>query len=131
MEIDNIKTSICNIKGRRNKILWLIKNLHHREIYIGYCQIEVNFGHICYVKCKPCALCKTDKCQVEMKRIRIIKNNNIFVYYACRDCNICKSCLRETSRCKQIHTRKLLCYKFLLFKKFPKDIVHLITKKVK
>ena len=131
MEIDNIKNSICNIKGRRKKILWLIQNLHHTEIYIGYCQIEVNFRHICYVKWKPCALCKTNKCQVVLKRMRVIKNNIIFVYYACNDCNICKSCLRETSRCRQIHTRKLLCWQILLSHKFPKDIIRIITKKVK
>jgi len=49
----------------------------------------------------------------------------------CRDKNLCTTCLRETSRCSIIHTRKLLCYKFLLSQKFPKDVIRLIVKKVK
>ncbi len=49
----------------------------------------------------------------------------------CRDKKLCFTCFREVSRCKLIHTRKLLCYKFLLSQKFPKDIVRLIAKKVK
>ncbi len=49
----------------------------------------------------------------------------------CRDKKLCPTCLRETSRCSLIHTRKLLCYKFLLSQKFPIDIIRFITKKVK
>ena len=62
------------------------------------------------------------------------KNNHKVIHHHCEDCRnktLCFGCLREVSHCKLIHTRKLLCYKFLLSQKFPKDVIRLITKKVK
>ena len=62
------------------------------------------------------------------------KNNHKVIHHHCEDCRnktLCFGCLREVSHCKLIHTRKLLCYKLLLSQKFPKDIIKLITKKVK
>ena len=61
-------------------------------------------------------------------------NSNIVQFSLSKDCKnhrLCASCLRETSRCSLIHIRKLLCYKFLLSHKFPKDLIRLIAKKVK
>ena len=61
-------------------------------------------------------------------------NSNIVQFSLSMDCKnhrLCANCLREISRCSLIHSRKLLCWKILLSHKFPKDIIRLITKKVK
>ncbi len=129
-EIDEIKNNIVNIKGRRKKILWLVQNLHNKRIFVGCFWLEVNCKTVCYVKKKICLLCKQNGCYDSWTRIKII-NHNYLTYFSCDNCFICKTCLRESSRCSLIHTRKLLCYKMLLSHKFPKDLIKLITKKVK
>ncbi len=82
-------------------------------------------GHRCYI----CAECrKLNKSQI------FTINNNFINFYICNNCinkHICTICFRETSRCSIIHTRKLLTWQILLSQKFPKDIIRLITKKVK
>ena len=81
-----------------------------------------------------CWVCKKIEvgCKLYYCATRI--NNRKVIHHHCEDCKnktLCFGCLRESSHCSIIHTRKLLCYKFLLSQKFPKDIIRLITKKVK
>lgn len=101
--------------------------------YLSYNIIIYN-GEIVYTnfnKCSYCFLCKFNKDFIVGS---ILHHNTNIKYIKCEKCEkktLCNSCLRETSRCRQIHTRKLLCYKILLQHKFPKDIIKLITKKVK
>ena len=100
--------------------------------YVAYCHLLVySLPNEIELFCFIC------KCKIKGK-LEIVtvanENNTKIEYQTCEDCKnktICFGCLRESSRCKQIHTRKLLCYKFLLSQKFPKDIVRLIAKKVK
>ena len=127
-------SEIDRIKGARRKIEWLVKNIQNSFIYYGQCSIT--WSHINryiivnkYINFDLCKLCKLNN-NVIRKKTRV-KNNNIFEYFACNDCNICNNCFRETSRCKQLHSRKILTYKFLLLQKFPKDIIKLIVQKVK
>lgn len=81
---------------------------------------------------RKCFVCTSNN----IKRCRYIYPRNEFriCYPTCDDCRgkkLCFTCFREVSRCKLIHTRKLLCYKFLLSQKIPKDIIKLIVQKVK
>ena len=123
---------IYRIKGARRKIEWLVKTIQNTFIYFGICSITWDNTYIIikkYINFNLCKLCKLNN-NVIRKKTRV-KNNNIFEYFACNDCHICNTCFRETSRCKQLHSRKILTYKFLLLQKFPKDIIKLIVQKVK
>jgi len=115
-----IKNSICNIKKRRKKLLWLMQNVSNCRIY--YSTIIKIDNHIVFDGGNKYLCNHHHYNNIKIKDINL-------VYFSCG--NLCISCFRETSRCKLIHTRKLMCWKILLSQKFPKDIIRLITKKVK
>ncbi len=123
--------------SNRKIALKLLKNNNENSFYMGRCEIS---GHIRYnINSKytygpHCWVCKKYEYN-NVYNIEEIQINNIKIKFClCTNCKykkLCFGCLRETSHCRQIHTRKLLCYKILLSHKFPKDIIRLIAKKVK
>ena len=135
MKNSRIVKELKNCKSNRKATLKLLSLVSGASIVMG------NY-HV-YYKCKSvyvnqkkiniagsCRICHADG----VSRVKTNINYNVVEINLCENCKskkICHSCLRETSRCKLIHTRKLLCWKILLSQKFPKDIIRLITKKVK
>jgi len=134
-----IRDELKNCKSTRKamvKLSRMVSNKHINSnlkcIYFGlfettvYSNDKIGFARGCH-NCKK--ITKGFDFSVEQFK----SNTNKIVFIICLNCikSFCHSCFRETSRCSIIHTRKLLCYKFLLSQKFPKDVIRLIVKKVK
>ena len=123
--------------SNRKVVLNLLKKYDSNKILMGRYYVQHGFAqHITNPKYDVtfyyCWICK--KRTEKLLYCTTIINKNIIYYHHCVDCKnkkLCFTCLRETSHCSLIHTRKLLCYKFLLSQKFPKDIIKLIVQKVK
>ncbi len=144
-KISEIRDEIKNIKSLRKAVVKLLSMIDYSvHAYISltgkydnsiwYEDFNVYNG---YRKDSYCFVCKVKEKYLSSNWIYF--NDIITLRYAqCEKCwrvrygaKLCPTCLRETSRCSLIHTRKLLCYKFLLSQKFPKDIIRLIVQKVK
>lgn len=116
----SVRAYICFTGEYDNSILY-----NDFNVYNGY--REDSYCFVCKIK------------EIFLSSNWIYFNNTITVRYPqCEKCwrvrygaKLCSTCLRETSRCSLIHTRKLLCWQILLSHKFPKDLIRLITKKVK
>ena len=122
--------------SNRKVVLKLVKTVKHCDIFMGRCIVrcnhEIRILNSKYTDTPRCWFCKKYTHNIEYTYIS--KNYNTIKYRVCCLCEtkkLCFGCFRETSHCKLTHTRKLLCYKFLLSQKFPKDVIRLITKKVK
>lgn len=135
MDIAKIKDELKDFKSNRKATIKLLSLVSEQNIFMGkyrvFCGNEIVYLNEKYFMYGLCWMC----CNYfsAMKNETFINSNKV-EFYLCNNCEgkkLCHSCLRETSRCSIIHTRKLLCYKILLQNKFPKDIIRLITKKVK
>lgn len=124
--------------SNRKAVLGLLKNYDSNRILMDRYYVQYDFTqHIKNPKYDDnnfyyCWICKKRTANLIFYTIQI--NKNLISYNHCVDCinkTLCFTCLRETSHCSIIHTRKLLCWQILLSHKFPKDIIRLITKKVK
>ncbi len=134
--MERIRDELKDFKSNRKATLKLLSLVSNTEIFMGKHKMYIDNKQIHVIlKNKKfmggCWVCG-DKFTLPVVQLNI--NNNINKLICCSNCRkkkLCHSCLRKVSRCSQIHTRKLLCYKFLLSKKIPKDVIRLITKKVK
>ena len=133
--IMEIKNKLKDFKSNRKATLKLLSLVSGATFIMGtyYVYYESN---CVYMNPKTintagsCRICHADG--VSCVKIKI--NSNVVKFIICENCKskkLCHSCLREVSRCSIIYSRKLLCYKILLSHKFPKDVIRLITKKVK
>ncbi len=136
-EIREIRDELKNFKSNRKATLKLLSLVSDAEIFMGIYEMYFNKTQIHEnVKNKKlggrCWVCHS---RINYERnIMMHINKNKIQYYICHICKnitLCPDCLRETSRCSLIHSRKLLCWQILLSQKFPKDIIRLIAKKVK
>ncbi len=127
------KIELKDFKSNRKATIKFLSLVSDKYIFMGkHCitcegeYVHTNYkftAGLCWICCNRCVTTKNMYMHSNSIRFYLCSN--------CRDKNLCTTCLRETSRCSIIHTRKLLCYKFLLSKKIPKDVIRLITKKVK
>lgn len=136
MDIAKIKDELKDFKSNRKATIKLLSLVSEQNIFMGkyrvFCGNEIVHLNEKYGMCWIC--CRVCFSHLSATKNEILINSNTVEFHLCNDCTdkkLCHSCLRETSRCSIIHTRKLLCYKILLQHKFPKDIIKLITKKVK
>ncbi len=121
--------------SNREIVLELVKTHNKCDIYLGRRDVVLNYccykTNSKYDNIQLCWICKT---HITTNQYIMSKNNNTIKYRLCSNCKnktLCFTCFREKSSCSIIYSRKLLCYKFLLSQKFPKDIIRFITKKVK
>ncbi len=132
-KIEAIKDELKIFKSNRKATIKFLSLVSDKYIFMGkqfitcegeYVHINYKFtAGLCWICCNRCVT--TKDMYVHSNSIRFYLCSN------CRDKNLCTCCLRETLRCKQLHSRKILTYKFLLLQKFPKDIIKLIVQKVK
>ena len=148
MEVDKIKEKLKNCKSTRKAMVKLSGMVNNKYIssnlkyvYLGKFETIVysndKIGHS-----RGCHFCKkeinNDAFINEFKssvKSSVKSNTNNIIILRCSKCIwicICYKCFRKTSYSSRLtYKRKLLCYKFLLSQKFPKDIIKLIVQKVK
>ena len=135
--MESIKYELKIFRSNRKATRKILSMVSESDIFMGkhllYCEpriIHINDKNVNLSgKCWVC--CENKNGTTESQ---ILINSNKVEFYLCTNCKdkkMCHTCLRETSRCQRIHTRKLLTWQILLSQKFPKDIIRLITKKVK
>ena len=136
MEIAKIKYELKDFKSNRKATLKLLSLVSGANIIMGNHVLVYDGLYVHENKKAPqiggyCCVCKNICCYA---RTLTHINENKIRYNSCTNCKnktLCSGCLRESSRCSLIHSRKLLCWQILLSQKFPKDLIKLITKKVK
>ena len=134
---EKIRNELKDCKSNRKATLKLLSLVSDAEIFLGNYCVSYNFegvydcpksnGTSFIAHCKMCRITYVNNVEIKINFNTV--GINLCAY--CKNKTLCSGCLRESSRCSLIHTRKLLCYKFLLSQKFPKDVIRLITKKVK
>ena len=133
-----IREELKNFKSNRKATIKLLSLVSNSTIFMGNCRVfcddemvHINQKYNLIGTCWICSFWCSIQCFDGGKKLI---NSNTVEFYLCHGCEyktLCHSCLRETSRCRQIHSRKLLTWQILLQNKFPKDVIRLITKKVK
>lgn len=149
---EDLANELKDIRSLRKAAIKLLKVKHIVSKYIHYMKEEsiyvgwdsfrnfnyVSYRHLIFYRIPniiepSCFICKYKKNELNYSTVTN-ENNTKIEYKICSDCKnktICHTCLRWTTRCSLIHSRKLLTWQILLSHKFPKDIIKLITKKVK
>ena len=135
--MESIKYELKIFRSNRKATIKILSMVSESDIFMGkhllYCETRIIHTNDKNEHLRgKCWVCCENKNSINKYQIPI--NSNKVKFYLCTNCKdkkLCNNCLRETSRCQRIHTRKLLTWQTLLSHKFPKDIIRLITKKVK
>jgi hypothetical protein len=136
-----IRDELKNCKSTRKAMVKLSRMVNNKyissnlkHVYFGKFETIVysndKIGHS-----RGCHFCKKEiNNDAFINEFKSSVNSNNIIILRCSKCIwfcICYKCFRKTSHSRLTYKRKLLCYKFLLSQKFPKDVIRLITKKVK
>ncbi len=135
--IIEIKNKLKDFKSNRKATLKLLSlvsdnnksiSMGKQHVFYHFTVVHINnkYGNVCWICCNTkIGLNSIQNINVRSHSVNFIK------CYNCKNKTLCFGCLRESSRCKLIHSRKISVWLCLLSQKFPKDIIRLITKKVK